>query len=359
MGPRQIHIYQYANNPVCSPYRFEFPGDLLNKGSNIRVTRFTKFDSKTLNSILKDGDMLFVQRLPMSPVAEKVFKEVNHRGKLVIFEIDDDLLRLPPNSRFAEEANDNYELRIKSSVFASQAVQCSTPQLAEVVAAIHPEVVVLENQLDKVPPFIEKKPNATSVIIGYAAGEDHRLDWQIVKDQYNEVISELASSGHDIETWIIGDKVIFESITTSHKKYFPFLPRAAYLEVLKNFDISLIPLADNAFNRCKSDVKFLESAACSAAVLASTVVFKNSIRHSETGFLFDTGEKFGTHLRRLIINPLLRRKVARKAHQYVSQNRLIEHHIHRWERTYRRWHSLRKELLRHTPKLRLDQQCLP
>lgn len=340
----EIHIYQYASNPVCAPYRFDFPGKLLNQRPGFRVSQFTEFDSKAFAAILNDGDMFFIQRLPMSPTLAKVLSELNRRGIPVIFDIDDNLLQLTPDSRFSQLANANYERRIRQSLEAAQAVQCSTPRLAEALKNIHPEVAVLENQLDAVPSLTKRKIG-DPIIIGYAAGEDHYLDWLTIKERYHETVSDLDALGHPVETYIIGDRAIFESLTTPRKKYLPFLPRQAYLEFLQQIDISLIPLADNAFNRCKSDVKFLESAACGAAVVASQVVFQNCVEHAKTGFLFDTLDEFATVLKRLIRNPALIQNLARNAYDFVSQNRLMQHHLAKWETTYRQWYERRGELL--------------
>ncbi len=349
MKKANIHIFQYASNPVCSPYRLDYPGDLLNQQQGITVTRFTKLNAKVLREVINHADMLIVQRLPMSPVVNKIFAELHKRGILMIFEIDDDLLHLNPNSEYAKQVPEDYGLRITNSILASQAVQCSTFALADKISKYHPEVAVLENQLPKIPAFSEKDFTNRPVIIGYAAGEHHLTDWLIIKDQYNLIISELESSGHNLETWIIGDLAIFESLTTKRKKFFPLLPCLKYLELLKLFDISIIPLADTEFNQCKSDIKFLESAACGAVVLASSVVYSNAIKNGETGLLYGSAEEFGDYLKELVSNHEQRTIIAQNAHKYVSKNRLLERHISNWENTYLNWYGNREELLRNTP----------
>ncbi len=46
MDTESIQIYQYVTNPVCSPYRLENPGNLLNQRPGIKVTQFTKFNAE-------------------------------------------------------------------------------------------------------------------------------------------------------------------------------------------------------------------------------------------------------------------------------------------------------------------------
>ena len=346
MRKDSIHIFQFATNRVCSPYRFEFPGRVLSRFPEIQITRFARLDAKIFETLLREADVLIVQRLPMSPRFAKICRALNARGKLVIFEIDDDLMHLPPDSGYAKKAPSDYAERIADSIRACQAVQCSTIPLARTISRIQPEVVVLENQWGPhLMPFREKSNPNRPLIIAYAAGEDHYLDWMTVRDKYNQVVGSLEAAGHCLETWVIGDRSIFDSITSPSKRFFPLLPRHAYLELMTKVDIALTPLADIPFNHCKSDVKFLEAAASGAAVLASNVVYASSIKHNETGFLYCNSEEFGNLLMELTQHWELVQTIARNAHDYVSKTRLIEQHISKWLTTYRDWYANRHRLL--------------
>ena len=342
MKKKKPHIFMYVTNQVCAPYRFEFPAKVINQRQNLKATVFYKMNRDVYKELVEEADILIVQRLPMSDTFNKICQALNSMGKLIVFEIDDDLLHLAPHSRFALMAPPNYAERITQSIQSCQAVQCSTKNLAKVVRQYHSEVTVLENHLEHIPPFFEKQVKNEVIIIGYAAGEDHYEDWLTIKTAYNEVISQLESEGHRLETWILGDETIFNSVGSHNKKFFPLTSRDNYLQILNQIDISLIPLADIPFNQSKSDIKFLESSAASCAVIASQVVYSNTIKHNETGCLYDSEEEFSLLLRGLILN---RRKVvemARTAHQYANCNRLIHQHIKNWETTYQNWYS-RKE----------------
>ncbi|MCH8874459.1 glycosyltransferase [candidate division KSB1 bacterium] len=114
---------------------------------------------------------------------------------------------------------------------------------------------------------------------------------------------------------------------------------------------SLIPLADIPFNRSKSDVKFLESAGCGAAVLASEFVYSNSVKNGETGILFSNADEFANGLTELVRSQELTERLSRNAQRYVSENRLIEQHVERWEEIYLSWVSNRDKLLRNFTKI--------
>lgn len=345
----KIHIFQFSTNPVCAPYRLEIPGEQLNRNENVKVTRFSHLDNNLYSAIVNHADMIILQRLPMTPILSKICNALNALGKLIVYEIDDDLLDLNPESRYAQLVPEDYPVNIKKSIMACQAIQCSTKKLADQIKKIHPEVAILENQFDQISPPSQKEKEAGPIIVGYAAGEDHLLDWMTIKDKYNEVIVQLENAGHSIETWIIGDKEIYSSVAGNKKRYFPFQPRDKYLELLKYFDISIIPLADNPFNHCKSDIKFIESAASNTAVLASEIVYGNSVKYGETGLLFKTSEEFGKYLARMIQSPEMIRNLSDNALDYVNKNRLIGKHIKKWERTYLDWYRHKSELFHNTP----------
>ncbi|MFQ5676586.1 MAG: glycosyltransferase [bacterium] len=313
------------------------------------MTCARRLDRAILEDLLAEGDMLILQRVPMSPRLAKLFSALSNTGVVIVFEIDDDLLHLPSGSRFTELTTDDFSARLKQSIMCSHAVQCSTHPLAEVVSELHPEVAVLENQMEQVPRFIHKEIGDRPFIIGYAAGEDHWLDWLTVKDSYNRIIAELEEAGDKVETWIIGDRAIFESIRSDRKTYFPLLNRREYFEVLSCFDISLMPLADIQFNRSKSDIKFLESAACSCAVIASDTVYAESIVHGRTGLLFSEPHEFEKHLCELIRNPIRISHLARNAYNYVKRDRLFHQHIEKWEKTYLNWLFNRNNLCSKVP----------
>jgi glycosyltransferase involved in cell wall biosynthesis len=346
--PRKLKIYQLESNPVCSPYRLIYPGNALNQSSDIEVKLFRDFGQSQCDELLREADLFIIQRMEMVPHLRELILALNRRGILVVYEIDDDLLHLDPESRQAALNSKDRAVRIEECIRACQAVQCSTPALASTLGGIHSEVVVLENQLDRVPAFREKAPRSRATIVGYAAGADHGHDWPLVRDAYNRTAADLSSQGAEIETWIVGDPQVYGSIISPRKRFFPIMPRDDYLEFLAHVDVAIIPLKNGAFNASKSDVKYLESAAMGAPVIASDIVYERTIVDGETGLLFANGEEFASQLRRLVTDKALAGRMAKAAHSYVEENRVIGQHAAKWASTYSDWHARRGQLLART-----------
>jgi glycosyltransferase involved in cell wall biosynthesis len=139
----------------------------------------------------------------------------------------------------------------------------------------------------------------------------------------------------DVRVEVMHDRAFFEALAASNKGFTATSPYPAYLEALSRADISLMPLADNAINRCKSDAKFIEAAAAGAGVLASPTAYEASIRDGETGLIFRTLEEFEAKLAALLDSAGLRRQLAVAAYDYVRGERMLSQHIGRQAAWYR------------------------
>ena len=56
--------------------------------------------------------------------------------------------------------------------------------------------------------------------------------------------------------------------------------------LLAEVEVNIVPLQDNVFTNCKSELKYFEAAICGTLTVASpTFVFRRAITNGETGFL--------------------------------------------------------------------------
>ena len=91
---------------------------------------------------------------------------------------------------------------------------------------------------------------------------------------------------------------------------------------LARLDVCIAPLADDAFNRCKSDIKYLEAAAVEVPVVASPVgQLGESIRHGINGLLAPGPAAWADALSSLMDDPGLRRRLATAAAEDVFASR--------------------------------------
>ena len=157
---------------------------------------------------------------------------------------------------------------------------------------------------------------------------------------------------------ILARQGLYESLESENKKLIgdsriydgQFVPYERYEKELYTSDIALLPLQDNKFNRAKSDLKFLECAACGVAALVSPVAYSDVVKDGENGFIFYDTKDFAQKLETLIENRDKRREMATAAYEYVKHNRLMSQHYE--ERLD--WY---KELFAKLPELTAEAQA--
>jgi glycosyltransferase involved in cell wall biosynthesis len=164
-----------------------------------------------------------------------------------------------------------------------------------------------------------------------------------------------AIAGARLHFHIVNDRDLFDALATPHKRFTPLCDYDTYRELLARSEISFMPLADVPFNRCKSDLKFLEAAACGVTALASTVVYGDSIQDGRTGVLFRDPTELQQRLMRLVANPDMAQALGRAGRDYVAANRMLAYQVERriaWYRSlWERRDALHQALLARVPEL--------
>lgn len=330
-SPKSLTVHALSSGGPCSLYRITGPGTHLNQSNRVNYRVFDSLHDDTIEDFLKGADVTVLQRLPFSNKVAHLFDRLRANHSTIVFEMDDHLLALDKDSPFRHSAPADYEEQIATSIQACDWLQCSTSPLAASMKPLKHQTTVLPNHLLHTPrlPKSPSSPNAP-LIIGYGAGEHHYPDWRGVEPAFNRAMSHLEKSGLPFEVWILGDTKIFDAITTPHKRFFPLSPFSRYLQIIQRFDVAIMPLQDTPFNRCKSDLKFLESASFGTACLASPIAYGDTVEDGVTGLVYQQPNEFQELLQELALNPTRRRLLGRNAFTYVSDHRTLEHNLSQW-----------------------------
>lgn len=230
------------------------------------------------------------------------------------------------------------------------AVQTSTEALAEVLRQHNPEVAVFPNAVSDLPDIGNYTDLQRMKVM--VAGINRESDWPPYIDALNAVA---ATAEHRLHFEIVGDRRLFDELRTPHKRFTPLCDYDTYNEILRGCEIAFMPLADSAFNRCKSDLKFIEAAAHRVVALASPVVYSESIRDGQTGIIFRDSAELYSRLLRLIANPEIARSIADEARAYVSGHRMLAYQVGErlaWYRSLLARHdALHAALLARVPRI--------
>ncbi len=236
---------------------------------------------------------------------------LHRRGWVVVCEFDDHPSQIPVLHR-----SDVLNFR------GVHAIQTSTPALAEVFARENPEVAVFPNALAQLPAVANfADPERLTVLFAALNREE---DWP---GQIEAINAAARQSAGRLRFEVVADQAFFEALDTPHKRFTPLCDYATYLGLLSRCEVSFMPLRDTLFNRCKSDLKFLEAAGHRAVALASPTVYAASIRDGENGLIFETPQALYARLMWLADNPDKARGIAEQARAGIARERMLAYQV--------------------------------
>ncbi len=224
------------------------------------------------------GDIVATQRyaIPDSKTADVLAARCRTTGARLLYDLDDDLLHIP---RDHPEAG---MLRPRAPTVArmlrhADAVWVSTPGLAEALRATRSEVRVVPNGLDERlwgVPRAEARPLPYPVRLLFMGSATHLGDWQVAAGAMARVVA-LFGPGVAFEMIGVAGPVALPSwvnrVSPSKSGMASYPGFVNWITQHRSWDIGIAPLADTAFNRCKSAIKTMDYAALGLPVLASDV----------------------------------------------------------------------------------------
>ncbi|MDA1310346.1 MAG: glycosyltransferase, partial [Proteobacteria bacterium] len=159
---------------------------------------------------------------------------------------------------------------------------------------------------------------------------NRRDDWAEIIELANRVLGYFQDR---VAVEVVHDRSVFDALQVPNKRFTPRCSHQAYLQLLASCDIALMPLRDTPFNRCKSDLKFIECAAHGVVSLAPMTVYAATLADGRTGVLYRSSVEFMVGLQRLIQEVDLRTRIAGAGRKYVADQRMQADHYearHAW-----------------------------
>ena len=260
-----------------------------------------------------DTPRIFVLHRPTLPgdLGAGVIRSLLADGWVVVTEFDDH-----PDHFGMLDADDELAFR------GVHAVQTSTPALAAILRTRNPEVMVFPNMIRALPEVRNFRDDQALTVFFGALNRER--DWAPLMPALNDVVEK---AGERLRFQVLHDRGFFDALRTSHKQFAPICDHDTYLDLLGQCEISLMPLEDTPFNRAKSDLKFIEAAACRVASLASDIVYGDSVDDGRTGLLFHNAGELHDRLLRLVAMPDLARALGDAARHYVAGERMLAYQV--------------------------------
>lgn len=241
--------------------------------------------------------------------------------------------------------NENIDTFIKEA----DLVTCSTQFLKDEYQKLNPNVVVLPNCID---PFYFDEPlrNETDVVrIGITGSVGVTSDMEVLKpiiEHYQHdprvriVLLSMPPLGENeiYQQLYVDEYAYWKTVNMEWHSYVPTDEYYQYLNELK-LDMVIIPRYDSLFNRCKSNLKFLENSmleipsVCQSFPTGDSPYEQNPEDKNYLLLATDTASWI-EQMEKLITNKEYRRELGKKAREYVEENYAIEKHAHKWVEAY-------------------------
>lgn len=223
----------------------------------------------TLNPVATfsgNHDYVYTQRI-CNESSFKVMEQISNAGMKVIIDFDDDVWHeLPSYNKALVHPKENYEGMKKYLDKVAYKVTCSTEFLKKQLSEFVPEdkITVIPNCLDARYWVREFSQPGKGFL--YAGSPTHYF-----KNDYGDFPKGLVD-------YLKGKQVVIQGIKPDFIDATEVIPWTQidyyhnnFLKAAKKVAFILAPLKDNDFNRCKSDLKYIESCAAGRVCLVSDV----------------------------------------------------------------------------------------
>ncbi len=272
------------------------------------------------------ADIIATQRyaVPDMAAAAALAAHCEHTGAALAYDLDDDLLHIPRDHPDAPALRPKAKL-VQRLLRDARMVTVSTPALAASLAPLRCDAVVVPNGLDErlwadLPPGVKpgRRLRGGPVRLLYMGTATHGADFALIepalerlKDDYGDRVTVDmlgVTARNDLPDWV--DRPAMPGIASASYPGF-----VNWITQQPGWDIGLAPLADTAFNRCKSAIKTLDYAALGLAVVASDVpAYRGSLADGPGGVLAaNQPDAWYAALSRLVRDRELRGELARGA----------------------------------------------
>jgi glycosyltransferase involved in cell wall biosynthesis len=287
-----------------------------------------------------NSDVVVFHR-PDSDERIEAMKILKQMGKLVVFDNDDTYKVDDKMERIGVNFNQTAK-KLDEAMEVADLITCSTEFLAKEYREKHKNVVVLPNCVDEFYWSEPLKNNSDKIRVGIVGSTTFNDDFLPAQ----ELLKYLSKDDRfQLVMFGVPPRVKMNNEQRKHFKkdlhfweqmnveWCPFVPMFDYFDTLNELrlDVMIIPRRDNYFNRCKSNIKWLEASMLEIPVIAQDFEDSpyRSIQHGKTGYLTSDW-----NVKDLLLNRKELRKIGNNAKKYVLNNYNISKKANLWIDAY-------------------------
>ncbi len=302
--PMPLPLIAHGARPVISVVAEQFDSGHLSPCAFIRLLQpfshpairgsATVVVDSAESALARQADVIVTQRhaVPDGAAADALIAHAKRTGATLVYDLDDDLLTIPPSHPDAAELRPKAKV-VRQMLEAADAVWLASSGLVERLARFRPDARLVPNALDEriwaygsAPP--RWQPHTMRILC--VGSTTHARDLGLIMPALQRLKADFPER---VTIDIVGMTPEFDLPSGISRVVPPFYATQSYPAFVHwinahtpGWHVGLAPLADTAFNRCKSPIKAIDYAAMGLAVLASDMpVYRGSLADGVAGHL--------------------------------------------------------------------------
>jgi glycosyltransferase involved in cell wall biosynthesis len=308
---RSIHVAYFYERPDTSTFRYRVFNmiEVLNAlAPDVSAAWFCAEDIDNFDRVLEAADVLVICRSRYNHHLNEIITRAKSRGSLVIFDVDDfvfdvDYVQLVVRTLDQDFEHPNvwdfwfaYIGRVGATLRLCDRIIVTNDFLAAQARRMGPrDVRIIPNFLNSAQLEVSRRilqakrasgfARDHRIHLGYFSGTpSHNRDFEII----SEVLHRLLAEDHRLRLRAVGF-LDLKGRLGQHQDRIERHPLCDFLNLQRligSTEINLVPLQDNTFTQCKSELKYFEAAIVGTVTIASpTYTLRSAIRDGVNGLL--------------------------------------------------------------------------
>jgi len=318
---RESAVSKYRINPLIENLGAKVRTEILRKNSKSTIGELSE-------KFRKLGDIWVIKYISDDHTLNVLHSMKKVVGARIIVDIDDNLWQTPTGNVAKGTINQfvNQGLMMTKSVQDADWVTVSTEPMRVALKPLNEKIAVLPNYVVPSEWNFKRKPHER-IRIAWVWSPTHIPDMMEVEGALKKIQKKY---GDKVEIIMMGTGLsVYKGIKTTN---IPGVPYAQYPKLFTELgiDISIAPLEKNDFNKCKSNIKWLESTMAGAAFIGSKVYpYEFSVKDGKTGYIADSEAQWVKKMSFLIENEEKRADMVEAAQNevladYISPDKWIK-----------------------------------
>lgn len=339
--PRLVYRYSYKrvlivaelSIPQCTLYRVTAKKDIFERlGFKVSIVSWTDYTSAITQ--MQFSDLVIFYRVPFCDSVKEMYREAERLCLTRIYDIDDLVFDEELYGRYLDESFIDSTvdkkgliegcILYKEALYSSDVFWTSTRALQSIYLKRKKDgfSFVLPNGIPrKLEDLNNLKLNRNfnnKVKIFYGSGtKTHNNDFELIRKPLLKILKNY----NNVHLYVLGELILDSSYNDYKDRVhkIPILSSDSYYAEMSKYDIALMPLVDNIFNKAKSNIKYIEASVMHLPSISSKLdEFTGVITSGLNGYTASTNEEWYKCLEKLIIDKEHRTDIADMAFKTVS-----------------------------------------